>query len=1066
MKKEANDTCVDETAKKLRDMYNEVETQYRPDLRWWLAEGLNTDETLRKNIHEIYDSGFGAAEFLAMPEDGADSSIYGWGSDEWTSDTRLIINEATRLGLGFSLTSGAHWANANLPDTYAWRGESYNPDSKAAAKELDYATILLNPGESFNGILPLPVKPNSDVNEEDSMTSDIHSTAATYTTYQFQGIVAAKVVKPRAESGQDFGYGQGVGSGILALNSLRDLTENCKKTGDAYHFNWSAPEDGVYALFIYWMHGTGQTASPSISTNYTINYVDSYGVEALIDYWEQIVLTEELKKTIRQNGRGEIYMDSLELHTYGAGGIFWGYHFKEAFMRRKGYDITTYLPLITADNIRVVSSKAKQYDYAAENEKDNKLVQKVRMDFYSVLTAMYEENVLKPLQTWLHSLNMTLRAEPSYGMPYEISTPGRYIDGIETESFAQVSDIDLFRGMSGSAHMYNRIFSSETGAVVNRNYYYSMDDWTQLCFLQFAEGVNRTVFHGYSAIEGSESDTYWPGHEGMYAFVSERFNSRQPASIHYPGWTQMLARNQKALRQGVPARDIAILRTDYAFINYGQPEGYDTFATNYSMHDIPHFWNDLSLQQAGYTYDYFSPLLLEDEENVSWTDRELQPNGPAYRAIIAYQEEMELSGAQKLLKIVKDGLPLLFVNNNTEITDYAGAKCQHKKAASTSKYLCDADEALEKVISKMKELPNVLEVDSPSQALEALQRLGVMPRVAYDSPNGEILTMSRWDVKEQLFYTFAYSYKFEVEKNTGPCTFTMRIECEGIPYQIDTWTGEVGKIGLYEVKEGRTCITLTLIPGESKLIALDLSRGGELHAIDSSAHDVVVSGGKLYAVANVDGEYKTTLSNGQKVEIKAKVPSAIPLTSWDIVVEDWNEGDKVVNTEEKFGHITTEVYYTTKKTRLELGNRKLEPWKDMQAAGEQLSVLAGEKPSLSHVSGVGIYTTTFSLPDEWSESNGAILWIDFAGGGTVQVQINGSKPRSVNTRTLQTDISGLVKAGENVMCIEVTTTLTNRMLQRRYQDKKSGWNEAFPSVQNYGLTGEVYIVPYTKVPLI
>ena len=92
---------------KLRAMYGEIETQYRPDVRWWLAEGMNTDETLKKNVQEIHDSGFGAAEFLAMPEPGADSSVYGWGSEEWTSDTRLIVAEATRLGLGFRLTSGS-----------------------------------------------------------------------------------------------------------------------------------------------------------------------------------------------------------------------------------------------------------------------------------------------------------------------------------------------------------------------------------------------------------------------------------------------------------------------------------------------------------------------------------------------------------------------------------------------------------------------------------------------------------------------------------------------------------------------------------------------------------------------------------------------------------------------------------------------------------------------------------------------------------------------------------------------------------------------------------------------
>lgn len=1039
---------------KLHKMYDDIEIQYRPDLRWWLAEGLNTDETLKKNVQQIYDSGFGAAEFLAMPEPGADSAVYGWGSPEWTSDTRLIIEEATRLGLGFSFTSGANWANANLPDTYVWKGKPYNPDNPAAAKELDYATVLVKVGETFKGLLPHPVKVAS-------VQGDIHGTAASYREHTFQGLVAAKVTEPRKESGQDYDLAQGSGTGALQADTLIDLTSLVQVEGDQYRIEWEAPADGQYALFIYWMHGTSQTASPSVSTNYTVNYVDSYGIEAMIDYWEEIVLNDQLKETIRKNGRGEIYMDSLEIVTYGAGGLLWGYHLKEEFEKRKGYDITRYLPFITMDGVRIDSKASKKYDYQPDRQDDMADVEKVRMDFYSVVSDMYVEYVLKPLQAWLHSLNMTLRAEPSYGMTYEISTPARYIDGIETESFAQVADIDLYRGISGSANMYGRIFSSETGAVPRRNYYYNMDQWTQLCYLQFATGVNRTVFHGYSAIEGSEADTYWPGHEGMYAVFSERFNSRQPASIHYPGWTKMLSRNQKILRQGVARRDIAILRTDYFFINYGQPEGYDTFTSNYSMHDIPYFWNDMTLQRAGYNYDYFSPLLLEDEENVTWTNQALQPNGPAYRAIIIYQEGLELSSAEKIYEITKDGIPVIFVNNNTEILAHDGAKIEHKKAASVSKYLNDSDEELRKIVQKMKALPNVREVDSPEKAKEVLGELGVRPRVAYAEPNNKILTASRWDEENKIFYVFAYSYKFEVEKDSGPYSFVMEIEGEGVPYEINDWTGEITGLGLYERKDGVNRIPLTMQPGEARIIAQDFGQPDQLHVVSTTADEVTSVSGKLQVKAVKSGVYQVDLSDGKNVEINLEVPEAIFLKTWDVVIEDWNEGEKVVNTEEKFDHITKEVYYTTKKTPLEFKNSSLVPWKDLLADDSQLALLAGEGPSMAQVSGVGNYTASFVLDENWSDANGAYLDIESAGGGTVEVYVNGRKAPGIDLRTLKLDITRLLKRGENTIRIEVTSTLTNRMIQRNYKDKKSGWSDVFPKVQAYGLSGEVRIVPYT-----
>ena len=1048
---------TDEFAQYLTDMYDEVEIEYRPDVRWWLAEGLNTDATLEKNLQQIYDSGFGAAEFLAMPEPSAGSDIYGWGSEEWTADSRLIIAEAAELGLGFSLTSGTHWANANLPDTYTWDGEPYGPDNKAASKELDYATILLDGGEQFNGTLPYPKKPESS-------DGDTTGTTSSYTEHMFVGVVAAKVVEERPESGQDYEYAEGTEAGVLDLGSVVNLTDSVVEQDGVYTLDWTAPDDGEYAVFAYWMHGTCQTATPSVSTNYTINYMDSYGTEALIDYWEENILTEDLRETVENSGRGEIYMDSLEVNTYGAGGLFWGYNFLDEFISRMGYDITPYLPFITADDGRSTGRQAKPYDYSASTDEDNETIEKARKDYYHVMTDMYVENVLEPLQTWLHGYNMKLRAEPSYGFNFEISTPAKYIDGIETESFAQNADVDLYRGMLGSANMYGRPFSSETGAVSGHNYYFNMDEWTQLCYLQFVNGINRTVFHGYSGIEGSEGDTYWPGHEGMYARFSERFNERQPASEFYPEWTQMLGRNQKALRQGNPSRDIAILRTDYNFINYGFAGDMTNFTNNYQMNDIPYYWSDYELQHNGYTYEYFSPQLLLDEENVSWTADALQPDGPNYQAIILYQEALELDAAQKLLEIAKDGLPIIFANNNPEMLAHDGTYYEHGEAASKSPSLAYSDEDVQAVVAEIKALPNVKTVDSPADAMEALQELDVYPRVQFTEPTDTILTISRDDAENGIYYTFAYNFKFQINEGDPATTEVLSIEGEGQPYFIDDWTGEVTKAGAYEIRDGRTYVEVSLLPGEAVLMAIDMEETPAAHAISTTADEAYIEDGVGMIRATASGEYETVLDNGETVTTTIEVPEAISLPTWDITIEDWNEGDKVVNTEEKFGHTTTEVYYTTKKTELSFPQSELVAWKDLPATEEQLATLttaSGDAPSMSQVSGIGTYTTTFTLPEGWTDANGAYLQIGSTNGSIVQVFVNGEKAPGVDTRTLRTDISDLLVEGENTIEVKLATTLTNRMIERDYQNNDSRWTEEFPTVQDYGMTGEVSIVPYT-----
>ena len=110
-------------------MIAEPAIEYRPELRWWLAEGLHTDETLRFEIDTAHRLGFGGMEFLAMDELAVDHSRYGWGAEEWVHDSQIVVEETTKRNMSVSFTSGTNWSNANLP--------TLDPDHPAAAKELE-----------------------------------------------------------------------------------------------------------------------------------------------------------------------------------------------------------------------------------------------------------------------------------------------------------------------------------------------------------------------------------------------------------------------------------------------------------------------------------------------------------------------------------------------------------------------------------------------------------------------------------------------------------------------------------------------------------------------------------------------------------------------------------------------------------------------------------------------------------------------------------------------------------------------------------------------------------------
>jgi hypothetical protein len=980
-------------------MLAEPPVEFWPDVRWWLAEGFHTDETLQKDIQMVWEAGFGAAEFLAMDEHGVDHGKYGWGSEEWVHDTHTIARETTARGMGASFTSGTNWSNANLI--------TIKPDDKAAAKELDYTVESLKGGQRRSGPLQkAPIKmPN------------VH-------TQELVAVVAAR--KTGADKGRVF----------LDQNSVRLLT-GLVKDGC---LDWEAPE-GDWELFAFWLHGTGQTATPSAGVSYTVNYLDRYGIDALIDYWNREVLTPELREYIKKNGRMQMYMDSLELSTYGKGGQFWGYHFLEEFQQRRGYDLAPYLPFVPKKEGFMGGPTAYQYRYECDpsDEAGRRFIGKLRNDLYQTMTDLYIDCMLKPMQEWLHSVGMGLRAEISYGMPFEISIPGKYVDGIETESLEFASQIEPYRNLAGPARLFGKLYSSETGATM-LNYQMGLDFYTQIIYTQFAAGVARTVFHGYSSIAGSEAATYWPGHEGMWPLFSERFGSRQPAYQHYKDWTTMIARYQMILRRGKPRADLGILRLDYNFNNmYMNPGGgseKDLYEQALMRANRGVYWQDMALQNAGYTYDYFAPQILEDTA-IGFGDGLIAPEGPGYQALIIYQEELPLSSAKKLLQMAKAGLPVLLVNGVTEQIRPAQSRT-HRKAASITPFNGESDKELAQVIAGLKALPNVKELDDQAKTIEALADLGIQPRCRFTVPNKNILTCLREDGDRS--YLFVYNYMYTQREAFG---FEIALEGAGALYRIDCWTGKTAALDC-RIEKGRTIGALSLMPGEAAMIALD----------------------RLGAPAPRTSRAETP------------VPAPIVLDRWNLEVEDWNEGDQKAIIEDRgLGLITKEVYYETKKTRIPAGRLDaLKPWKDIPAIGPE-------------VSGVGYYTTAFTLPPEWGEAGlGAALNIGSTNGNSAAIYVNGLKapPYDFNRKTV--DITALVKAGENTLLVEVSSTLNNRLIARGYhaiigkmlqtmtanfpppeegeESPLAGLSDRFkpPAPQDYGLAGPVTLNFFTVSP--
>jgi hypothetical protein len=860
--------------------------------------------------------------------------------------------------MSVSFASGTNWSNANLP--------TIDPDHPAAARELNFVVEDVRARGGRHGALP---RIDVDAPREESLLPG-HRIAPK--TQEFVAVVAAPVVEQGADGGAP----------VLDADAVVDLSSHVVDGA----LDWAPGDDRTWKLFVFWSHGTGQTASPSASVNYTVNYLDRAGVDAVIDYWGSTVLTPELRALIARNPRAQMYMDSLELTTWGEGGLFWGASVAHEFRERRGYDLTPWLPFLTR-SVRLMAS-ATTYRYEP-TDAQRVAVAKVRHDYVETLTDLYIENMLRPFAAFLHENGILLRSEISYGLPFELTRPGPEVDGIETESLEFGSQIDAYRLLAGPAHLFGKQYSSETGATT-RNHMLDHQFYDQIIATQLAAGITKTVLHGWASTAGAEGATEWPGHEGMWPAFSERFDLRQPASEFYPQWNAAIGRIQYLLRQGRPRIDVGILRTDHFVDNMSGMFFLDSdgrripdevaYGTMWMRNRENHWWQDLGMQDAGWSYEFFDGSLLQSDE-VTFADGLVQPGGPGYQALIVYQEALNADVARLLLDWARNGLRVLIVNGARELKLLmTGEYVLNERAASRTPGLDGRDEELAATMAELRAQPTVAEVDDPAETVTALRTLGVTGRAEFTTENRNVLGYLREE--GELLHVYLYNFLYETGEDT---VVEVALPGIGTPYRVDPWTGRLAEHRGVRIEGDRTLVSVALAPGEIALLTVDRS---EPPAPSDTASRAVVQ--------EVGG--------------------------WSITVESWDAGeDELIVEDRGLGYESREVRPTTAVTTIAVDSAELRPWTELAGVGPE-------------VSGVAEYRASVDLDRAAEPGERLLLDLGSTAGGLGSVVVGDAEARGFDTSRPVVDITDLARAGRNTIVIRVASSLNNRLIARGYYD--------------------------------
>jgi hypothetical protein len=302
-----------------------------------------------------------------------------------------------------------------------------------------------------------------------------------------------------------------------------------------------------------------------------------------------------------------VFSDSLEV--YGAD---WTPNFLNEFKKRRGYDLTPYLPALTGD----IGEKTGA----------------VRHDWGKTLSELADENYLRPLREWARQHGTRLRSQ-TYGIPPVTLSSNALVDLPEGEG-TQWRAASSTRWATSASHLYGRnVTSSETFTWLNSPVFRATPlDMKAEADLHFLQGVNQLIGHGWPYSPPSA------GEPGWRFYAAAVFNDHNPwYSIAMPDVAAYMQRVSWLLRQGEPVADVAVyLPTADAFAGFtlGRPSVNQSVDRLIGPAVIP------QILDSGYNFDFI------DDEAIAKA---------AFRHKVVVLPNVERMPAATLEKLVKSG---------------------------------------------------------------------------------------------------------------------------------------------------------------------------------------------------------------------------------------------------------------------------------------------------------------------------------------------------------------------------------------------------------------------------
>jgi hypothetical protein len=253
--------------------------------------------------------------------------------------------------------------------------------------------------------------------------------------------------------------------------------------------------------------------------------LDHYDRSAIENHLKNV--GDRLMQAFGANPPYAVFSDSLEVFASD-----WTPNLLEEFRRRRGYDLTPYLPALIGD----IGDKTGA----------------IRHDWGQTLYELADDNYLRPVTEWAHRHGTRFRSQ-TYGMPPVTMSSNALVDLPEGEG-AQWRSFSATRWASSASHLYGKpVTSSETWTYLHSPVFRATPlDMKSQADLFFLQGITQLVGHGwpYSPPEAGEP--------GWRFYAAAVFDDHNPWWMVMPDVARYLQRISFLLRQGKAVNDVAI----------------------------------------------------------------------------------------------------------------------------------------------------------------------------------------------------------------------------------------------------------------------------------------------------------------------------------------------------------------------------------------------------------------------------------------------------------------------------------------------------------------------------